>query len=101
MTLAKRAAIAGSISLIVVGLAFSVVYFLGDRSPAVYLLAPGAMVGFAVLSGRVHEVSFVVIGFVTNLIVYGVLAERVMWLWAKRVRAAHKTNVITAGGVQG
>ena len=82
MTLAKRAAIAGSTSLILVGLAFS-----------------RAMVGFLVLSGRLHEVSFVVIGVVTNVVVYGLLAERVMWLWGKRGRKAHKTGVTTASGM--
>jgi len=91
MTLAKRAALAGAFGVIVVRLAFSAADFFGDQTPALWLLAPGAMVGSFVMSGRVHELRFLAITVGVNVLVYSLLAERVLWLWGKRGRATHKT----------
>ena len=101
MTLPKRLIISGAFGATLVRLVFSAADFFGDQTPALWLLAPGAVVGSFVMSGRVHELRFLAITVGTNVLVYGLLAERVLWFWGKRTRRVEVTPMAKTTGAQG
>jgi hypothetical protein len=47
---------------------------------AIFLLSPGILAGFAVGSGRVHDLGFWVLTALLNAVFYSMLALGVLWL---------------------
>jgi uncharacterized membrane protein YccC len=52
----------------------------GIAKAAVFLLAPGILAGFAVGSGRIHDLSFWILTAILNAVLYSLLAYGVVLL---------------------
>jgi hypothetical protein len=61
-------------------------------STAIYLLAPGILLGFAVGSGNVHDTSFWVLTAVLNALIYSLVAALCLLILGKiRSRSSSRT----------
>ena len=74
-------------------LAGSVPQLKAFQSIAIYLLTPGIVLGFAVGSGRVHDMSFWVLTAILNALIFSVLAVPCIFVLDKiRSRNSSRTT---------
>jgi len=76
------------IAVLITGIPFLADRLLATQSVFLYLLVPGSTVAFFLIGGHVHELSFLILSIVVDIVFYTIIVYFIIWLWNRNLPQA-------------